>query len=308
LISPDEYQRRLRAIEQRAFDLPQSPNLATANAGAPASSAEPAPSAPAPQAKPPAADTPSKASDKPSNYDDFKITPTYTTSMLNDRAVTETEKANNARIIEQAKVLEGDRLAQWQGLQKVMRPENFATALKANKTGLDMMKNDPQTVAEITELLRSQGPLANLLAGGLGVQVGPYGATFSLKGLNPALVAKLPKEKRDAFDKLGNALAKSTYYDLVSRGIDPEKEGAEKFGQRMLQEASLDQGAQAVHRTFKENEVRLRHNQQVHKALTKLYPKATAAGSLSPFHDLYSQHPEMLILEKMLEKKLAQID
>ena len=146
-----------------------------------------------------------------------------------------------------------------------------------------------------------------MLANGIGISFGPYGANISIKGLQPSLVADLPVDKRDAYDKLMNALAKSTYYDLLSRGIDPDKEGAAKFGQMMLQEANLAQGAAAIHRTLAENNERLKHSKELHKAITTLQPKMTASHSLTPYHDIYNNHPEVQVLNKMLENRLAKI-
>jgi len=318
-ITPQEYQSRLLELRSRLSGIPSFPNAPSTPGSATSSTTSTTPTpvetgAPAEAtntAQPPAASAPAAPATKPptpqQDFENFQIKPTYTSSMLHDRPVTAKEQADNAQVLKNAALLEDEKAAQWKGLQRVMNPTNYATANKANEAGLKMMKNEPDTVAEISELLRQKGPIANLLAGGVGVHVGPYGASFSLQGLAPALVSGLKQEKRNAYDKLLNALAKSTYYDLLSRGIDPEKEGAEKFGQRMLQEANIGQGSEAIHRAFAENDVRLRHNKNVYKALTKLYPKATATGSLTPLHDLYSQHPEMRVLDKMLEMKLGEI-
>jgi len=278
-----------------------NPSGATVPAANPAATASGAPAAARPNAQAPAAGA------NETNLMNYRLTPTYTTNMLHPNPMTEEEKYRNESIRTEAATLEKGPRDQFAMLQKVVNPTAFATAQKANQSALDMIENEPTKVAEISEILRRKGPLAELLANGIGISFGPYGANISIKGLQPSLVADLPVDKRDAYDKLMNALAKSTYYDLLSRGIDPDKEGAAKFGQMMLQEANLAQGAAAIHRTLAENNERLKHAKELHKAITTLQPKMTAAHSLTPYHDIYNNHPEIQVLNKMLENRLAKI-
>jgi hypothetical protein len=334
LISRDEYNSRVSRLMSNLGGMATAPNVkSTENAVVPNVSAPPSAipsantsgttsalpnastaSAPqvsqnAPTSEPEKKQTQPKTETSSTNFDDFKIKPTYTANMYAPQAVTEIEKKQNANIDNQVNYLEAERAKAWQGLQKAMIPINFNTAQKANEAGIQFIDKNPESMVRISGLLREKGGVAGeILAGGLGVSFGPYGASFSLRGLEPALLASLKKEDRDAFDKIGNYLAKSVYYDLMMRGINPEQEGAEKFGQRMLQEANMRSGAQAIHRTFEENNIRLQHNKDVHKALLKYLPKAVAEGSLTPLHDLYMQHPEMQVLDAMLKKKLAKID
>jgi hypothetical protein len=282
-----------------------------ANAGAPAdttTSSTATSSSAAPAAARPNASAQAQATGgNPPDLMNYRLTPTYTTNMLHPNPMTEEEKYRNESIRTEAATLEKGPRDQFAMLQKVVNPTAFATAQKANQSALEMIEKEPDKVAEISEILRRKGPLAELLANGIGISFGPYGANISIRGLQPALIADLPVDKRDAYDKLINALAKSTYYDLLSRGIDPDKEGAAKFGQMMLQEANLAQGAAAIHRTLAENNERLKHSKELHKAITTLQPKMTAAHSLTPYHDIYNNHPEVQVLNKMLENRLAKI-
>jgi hypothetical protein len=278
-----------------------------ANAANPAdtagSSSGAAPAAPRPNAP---AQAPA-AGGNPPDLMNYRLTPTFTTNMLHPNPMTEEEKYSNESIRTEAANLEKGPREQFALLQKVVNPTAFATAQKANQSALEMIEKEPQKVAEISEILRRKGPLAELLANGIGISFGPYGANISIRGLQPALIADLPVDKRDAYDKLINALAKSTYYDLLSRNIDPDKEGAAKFGQMMLQEANLAQGAAAIHRTLAENNERLKHAKDLHKAITTLQPKMIASRSLTPYHDIYNNHPEVQVLNKVLENRLAKI-
>lgn len=255
-----------------------------------------------------AGNTSAKPEQKPqeNNFENFKIKPSFSASQLNKQAITDVEKAENQRIMDQAAKYESVPEARWKNIQEIMDPVKFATAKDANSSGLDMMKNT-KLAAEVSSMLRNKGPVASLLAGGVGVHFGPYGASINVAGLKPALVAGLDKPKQDYYDKLLNNIAKSIYYDLKSRGIDPEKEGAEKFGQRMLQESNIDQGATAIHKMFAQNNERLNFNEKIHNATKKLLPEVRKTGTLTPLYDLYNQHPEIQVQNKMLEKKLQSI-
>jgi hypothetical protein len=309
LISPEEYQRRLKMLEVSAPGIPKFPSESitppvteppptTGNAEpAPTSSAIPVPGAqPAPTPKPPS---------KPPEADfaNFKINPSYKVSDYMTRAVTESEKLANARLLEGAKLLEEVKEKQYKNLQIVNEPTAYATALEANKSTLDMLKDEPDMAVKTTNMLRQAGSLVALLERGIGISVGPYGANVNVAGARPALYASLKPDEQKFQDKLLNNIARSVYYDLKSRGIDPEKEGAEKFGQRMMQETNIEQGPSAIHRAIIQNDIRLKHNKALYEATNKYLPKAKEI-SLSPLHDLYTQHPEFKVLDIMLNKKL----
>jgi hypothetical protein len=303
LISPVEYQRRLDMLELSAPGIPKFPNASTPAVTAPPPStggAEPPTTSselPTPAAQP----APAKPAE--TDFANFKITPSYSVSKLNPRAVTEVEKAENARLIAGAKLFEEVKEKQYQNLQIVNDPIAYSTALEANKSTLDMLKNQPDMAVKTTNMLRQAGSLVALLERGIGVSIGPYGANINVAGARPALYASLSLEEQKFQDKLLNNIARSVYYDLKSRGIDPEKEGAEKFVQRMSQETHIEQGPSAIHRAVLQNDIRLKHNKALYEATNKYLPKAKEV-SLSPLHDLYTQHPEFKVLDIMLNKKL----
>jgi hypothetical protein len=309
LISPEEYQRRLKMLEVSAPGIPKFPSESTTppviETPSTTGSAEPAPTSaaiPVPGAQP--APTPKPPSKPPeADFANFKINPSFSVTALNPRAVTETEKTQNARLLEGAKLLEAIKEKQYQNLQIVNEPTAYATALEANKSTLDMLKDEPDMAVKTTNMLRQAGPLVALLERGIGISVGPYGANVNVAGARPALYASLKPEEQKFQDKLLNNIARSVYYDLKSRGIDPEKEGAEKFGQRMMQETNIEQGPSAIHRAIIQNDIRLKHNKALYEATNKYLPKAKEI-SLSPLHDLYTQHPEFKVLDIMLNKKL----
>ena len=309
LISPDEYQRRLRLLEQNMPGTPKTSSASTTpspiepppsptsaepaptNAAIPVPGAEPS-TTPKPPSKPPEAD-----------FANFKITPSFSVSKLNPRAVTENEKEENARLREGAKLLEAVKEKQYQNLQIVNEPTAYATAAEANKSTLDMLKEKPDMAVKVTNMLRQAGPLVALLERGIGISFGPYGANINVAGARPALYASLSLEEQKFQDKLLNNIARSVYYDLASRGIDVKNDGAEMFGKRMLQETNIEQGPSAIHRAIIQNDIRLKHNKALYEATNKYLPKAKEV-SLSPLHDLYTQHPEFKVLDIMFNKKL----
>lgn len=304
LISPADYQRRLQMLELSAPGITKLSNV-TPPVGTEPSPASGGAEPPAPSGTPvePAKPSASKPPESSADFANFKITPSFAVSQLNPRAVTEVEKAENTRLMEGAKLLEAIKEKQFQNLQIVNEPTAYATALEANKSTLDMLKDQPDMAVTVTNMLRQAGPLVALLERGIGISVGPYGANINVAGARPALYASLKPEEQKYQDKLLNNVARSVYYDLKSRGIDPEKEGAEKFGQRMLQETNIEQGPAAIHRAVTQNDIRLKHNKALYEATNKYYPKAKSV-SLSPLHDLYTQHPEFKVLDIMLNKKL----
>ena len=307
-IGPAEYQRRLDMLD--LID----PNMKKAATVAPPVGSEPPPSTggaeppatsaaiPVPGAQPSATPKP-PAQSAEVDFANFKINPSFSVAKYNKRAVTDEEKLENSRLLEGAKLLETMKEKQFQNLQIVNEPTAYATALEANKSTLDMLKDQPDMAVTVTNMLRQAGPLVSLLERGIGISVGPYGANINVAGARPALYASLKPEEQKYQDKLLNNIARSVYYDLKSRGIDPEKEGAEKFGQRMLQETNIEQGPAAIHRAVTQNDIRLKHNKALYNATNKYYPKAKEI-SLSPLHDLYTQHPEFKVLDIMLNKKL----
>ena len=310
LISPADYQRRLQQLELSAPGITKLSNesAVTPSATTPppsAGGAEPSTTSaaiPIPGAQPSATPKPPTQSAEV-DFANFKISPSFSVAKYNPRAVTDSEKLENSRLLEGAKLLEAVKEKQFQNLQIVNEPTAYATALEANKSTLDMLKDSPDMAVTTTNMLRQAGPLVALLERGIGISVGPYGANINVAGARPALYASLKPEEQKYQDKLLNNIARSVYYDLKSRGIDPEKEGAEKFGQRMLQETNIEQGPAAIHRAVTQNDIRLKHNKALYNATNKYYPKAKEI-SLSPLHDLYTQHPEFKVLDIMLNKKL----
>ena len=298
-ISSAEYQQRLADLRSRLNGTPSFPNNRDTSVPEPSTGG-----ANTDQPVLPKEITPTIKPKQPTNTLDFKITPSFSTSQLNPRAVTDVEKANNERILASAKLLEEVKQSQFKNLQMVNDPVAFASANDANKDALEMLDKEPKMAAKTTNMLRKAGPLAAMLEKGVGISFGPYGANFNLAGIKPALYATLTPDEQNYQDKLLNNIARSVYFDLKSRGIDPEKEGAEKFGQRMLQETHIEQGLTAIHRSIAQNDIRLRHNKDLYNTINTLYPKAVQAGSLTPLHDLYTQHPELKIMDRMLEKKL----
>ena len=311
LITPADYQLRLQQLELKTPGITKSvtatvpppsgtePPPVTSGAEVPTTSA----ALPVPSAQPATPAQPAPAKPAEADFANFKIIPSYKVSDLNDRAITEKEKTQNARLLAGAQLFEAVKEKQYQNLQLVNEPTAYSTALEANKSTLDMIKEKPDMAVKVTNMLRQAGPLVALLERGIGISFGPYGANVNVAGARPALYASLSLEEQKFQDKLLNNIARSVYYDLISRGVDVKNDGAEMFGKRMLQETNIEQGPAAIHRAIMQNDIRLKHNKALYEATNKYLPKAKEI-SLSPMHDLYTQHPEFKVLDIMLNKKL----
>ena len=242
---------------------------------------------------------------KPLDTSTFKIKPTFSTQQLHPNAVTGQEKAQDESIKTNAANLEAGMVKRYQNLQAVNEPNAYATAKDANSYLIEQFDAHPDLAVKTTNMLRRAGPAATLLAKGMGITFGGIGGvSVNVAGLQPALNAALPPNEQAYQDGVINAIAKSVYADLKSRGIDPEKEGAEKFGQRMLQETNMDQGPRAIYHSIKQNDIRLLHNRELYGAYNQYLPDAVNAGSLTPLHDLDQQHPEIKIIEGLFDKRL----
>jgi hypothetical protein len=249
--------------------------------------------------------TPTAPSAGADNFADFKIKPSIT--IKHPQAVTEGEKAQNAAAAKAAATLESNMEKQYQNLQTVNEPAAFDAAETANRFVLKELDTKPEMAAATTNMLRKAGPAAAMLQKGVGISFGPYGAHVNLDVLS-GLKAGLKTPEQEYQDAVVNALARSVYYDLKSRGIDPEKEGAEKFGQRMLQETNIEQGPAAIRHAVKTNSIRLEQNRDLFSAYNELMPGAVAQGSISPLHDISTQHPKIKVLKGLYKKRFEQED
>ena len=239
------------------------------------------------------------------DFADFKIKPSIT--IKHPQAVTEGEKAQNAAAIKAATNLESNMEKQFQNLQAVNDPVAYDAADSANRFVLKELDTKPKMAAATTNMLRKAGPAAAMLQKGAGISFGPYGAHINLDVLS-GLKAGLKTPEQDYQDAVINAIARSVYYDMKSRGIDPEKEGAEKFGQRLLQETNMEQGPSAIRHAIKTNSIRLEQNRDLFSAYNELMPGAIDQGSISPLHDINTQHPRIKILKGLFKKRFEQED
>jgi hypothetical protein len=290
---PTQRARYLQALDARV--------AARSGAAQPAAPVRPV------SAQPAAAPVRPAAADKAPDFSKVQLTPTFSVNQLKKGVLDESDKAYNEDIKTSAANLESPIAAQYKALQVINEPSAYRTAASANKYILDAFKDEKQRELAIqtTNMLRRAGVLATLLAKGVGITMGNIGGiSINVAGLEPALNAGLTPAQQKFQDGLINALAKSAYADLLGRGINPDKMGADRFAQAMLAETSIAQTPSAILHAVEQNDIRLKHNKQFYEALTKHYPAAKAAGSLTPYHDLKTQHPEIKILEGLLNKNL----
>lgn len=231
-----------------------------------------------------------------SAVDDFKIKPSIT--IPHKQAVTANEIAENDAAKTSATSSESGLTEQYKNLQSVTSPVVFNTAKAANEQVINLIDENPGAASRTTNLLRKAGPLAAMIQKGAGVNVLGNGASFNMDVFS-GLVAGLSQTDQHYLDALMNGIATSIYADLKSRGINPEAEGAEKFGQRMLQETGVNQGPGAIRHTIKNNDIRLDQNKELYDAFTKYRPDALKSGSLTPLSDISNQHPAIKIINRV---------
>ena len=220
-------------------------------------------------------------------------TPTYSSNdpAMRFEAKTPSEKLAQSNIIDKAAIAEKEPLAEFNNLAKINDSIGIESAQSATQNVLDMMKARPDLAAKVTNLLRQAGPLAAMIQSGGGINVLGNGASFKADVL-AGLHAKLDsKEEQKFLDSLMNSMATATYYDMLSKGMDPTKVGAERFGQNMLQETGINQGAGAIYHSLENINTRLKQGKSLYKAYNDHVPEAVAKGSLSPYSDIKSMHP-----------------
>jgi hypothetical protein len=234
-------------------------------------------------------------------YGDFKIKPTIT--VQNAQALTNPEKMSLLGAEKAALSMEEVLAKQRTNLEKITEPVAYTSAAENNKFILNEIDNNPRLMAETTNLLRGAGPLAAMMQKGLGINLFGSGAGLNVD-VRAGLVANLNPEQLAFYDKLANGIAQSVYNDLRAKGQDPDAMGAEKFGQAVMREMSMEQGPKAIRHAIVLNQLRLEQARDLNKAYAIGLKDAIAAGSATPHYDAYKQHPEFKIVEKMYEKKI----
>jgi hypothetical protein len=235
----------------------------------------------------------------PADTSKFVIKPSFTLPYSNP--MTAQEKARQEAVTTQAKAVEDEAANQYLNYKRINDPNTYSTAKQSNEFALQAINADPDRAGRVTNMLRKAGPAASMLQKGLGIHIGPYGASINIdaeSGLN----AGLSEDDQNYRDALLNAVATSAYFNLLSRGVTPEKAGADKFNALLLQETGLNQGIHAITHAVSKNNIQLDYVKDLYGAINKGLPSAQDAGSITPFHDIMEQHPEVKIVNKMYEK------
>ena len=229
----------------------------------------------------------------------FQIQPTFVLPHANP--VTDPEKARNSAVIKQAAAVEDEAVSQYVNYKRINDPNTFSAAKQSNEYAIKAINEAPEQADRVTNLLRKAGPAAAMLQHGLGIHIGPYGASINID-VESGLNAGLDADDQNYRDALLNSVATSAYFNLLSRGITPEKAGAEKFKELLLQETGLHQGIKAIAHTLKKNDIQLDYVHDLYSAINSGIPVAQKAGSLTPFHDISLQHPEVKVVNKMYKQ------
>lgn len=303
-ISESDYQSQLGSLNSTLSQMPpvyqsgtsgtvQDRSNRTAPSGGGAAPAMDQPEvkpAPAVQPQPPAGGKkPAADATKPLK---FKITPSFV--VPHPQAATEIEKARNASVIENAKNANAVPKTQYEALQKINDPQNYAIATSANKAILDSIKSDGPTFVKVSNLIRQAGGVANMLEKGVSFNWNGYGVNVGIP-VSAGLDAGLSQSEQAFRDTLISNLATSAYYSLLARGIDPSKAGEGKFSQLVAQEMHIDKAPKAIAHQTDLNLEQLKHATKLHDLITNSLPTAINSGSLSPHLDIMRQNPNIKV-------------
>jgi hypothetical protein len=229
--------------------------------------------------------------------------PTY--SLPHDTPVTAKETQANETAKATAASVNADPENQFKALQKINDPSAFSLAMSANESIQDAIRSDAKTFVKVTNLVRQQGGIANMLNKGLQMHFNGYGITVGIP-IEAGLEGNLSPDELAYRDTLFSNLATSAYYNLLARGIDPSKAGEGKFAQLIAQEMNIDKAPKAIDHQIDLNIEQLKHSERLYKAMSNGLPEAVLAGSLSPHYDVLNQSDEVKVAKKMYQSILAQ--
>ena len=133
------------------------------------------------------------------------------------------------------------------------------------------------------------------------------GASISLP-VEAGAKGALSETQQNYQDAFINNLATMSYYSLLARGIDPDKVGADKFRQLLLQETGISNGAKAIAHAVDLNKAHIDHGINYYEAVNKALPSALASKSPSPFYEINRQHPLVKVENGVYEARLKAIN
>lgn len=217
------------------------------------------------------------------------------------QAVTEDEKAENAKILALAEKSNAVPQSQFEALQQVVDPQHYPIAMNSNLSIKEAMKSDPKTFLKVTDMLRSAGSAATMAEKGISFNWNGYGVNVGIP-ITAGLDAGLSDNQRAYRDTLINNLATSAYYGLLARGIDPSKAGEGKLGQLLLQEMHIDKNPKAIDHQTDLNIEQLKHATRLHDIVLKRLPEVS--GHLAPHLDIFKQDPDIEVERRVYEKIL----
>ena len=252
-----------------------------------------------PPLPPTAAEPRPDASDKPKQA--YK--PTY--FLPHKQAVTADEVAANESAKATAASVNAEPESQYKALQKINDPSAFPLAMAANKSIQNAIKSDPKAFIEVTNMVRQQGGIANMLNKGLQMHFNGYGITVGVP-VGAVAEGNLDSDKQAYRDTLLSNLATAAYYNLLARNQDPSKQGEGKFAQSIAQEMGIDNAPKAIDHQTELNIEQLKHSKRLYKAMTNGLPEALKAGSLSAHYDVQNQSDEVAVESEMYQRILDQ--
>ena len=298
-ITPEQYNAGLNEIYNRNKFRPSGDTDALPTPPPDASGKQATDEVKPPPLPPTAAEPLPDASGKPKQA--YK--PTYV--LPHKQAVTADEVAANETAKATAASVNAEPESQYKALQKINDPSAFSLAMGANKSIQNAIKSDPKTFIEVTNLVRQQGGIANMLSKGLQMHFNGYGVTVGVP-IGAGVEGSLDSDKQAYRDTLLSNLATAAYYNLLARNQDPSKQGEGKFAQSIAQEMGIDNAPKAIDHQIELNIEQLKHSNRLYKAMSNGLPEAVKAGSLSAHYDVQNQSNEVAVEREMYQRILDQ--
>lgn len=224
-----------------------------------------------------------------------------------DALLTQQEKLENSAIVNASAAVEKEHASQYANLQRLNNPVTIGVVKGAIDGAEQAIRTNPELVNDVTNQVRKLGPLASAAQAGLSVNWGPMGATISFP-VEAGAKGALSETQQNYQDSFVNNLATMSYYSLLARGIDPDKVGADKFRQLLLQETGISNGAKAIAHAVDLNKAHIEHGVNYYEAINKALPSALESKTPAPFYEIYRQHPLVKVENGVYEARLKKIN
>ena len=234
-------------------------------------------------------DTPTTKPDEPKYYEMNVARPDLKGVNPNDVQYEKELKAKRAAS------LEAPLEENYKRLSFVNSGEHYHNAVESNEAAMEFIRTNKKISNKVFNLVNQKGAIAAAANEGLGIHIGPYGASLNFP-VEAMLKAGLSPEEQTAANILLNHIANSAYYNVISKGIDPTTAGSDKLALLMQQEPTMKSTVDAAYHNLQKNKNFL----QMQHDIYNLYSNQTKVNpnSLTPFSDIKRSQDMQIIMKK----------